>query len=114
MVCTSQVNLDIAEYIARFNVALNLCSDVIDLEAKLLLKENLCAEEAVQLMKFQPSNPKDSQALAQRAGSILYYVCIFEHTKKGNKKGKKCKVLYAMVEFLQKKFILDIYWVNFQ
>ena len=38
------------EYIVRFNVALNRCSDVTDIEAKFLFEENLWAEIAVQVM----------------------------------------------------------------
>ena len=46
----SQVTPDVAEYIARFNVALNRCSDITDIKAKFLFEENLWAEIAVQVM----------------------------------------------------------------
>ena len=71
-----------AEYIARFKVALNRCSDVTNIEAKFLFEENLWAEIAVQVMNCQPSSLKDSKAAAQRAGSILKHAGIFEHAKK--------------------------------
>ena len=50
LVYTHQVNPDVAEYIARFNIALSRCSDVKDIEAKFLFKENLLAEIADQVM----------------------------------------------------------------
>ena len=82
MVCTHQVNPDMSEYIARFNIALNRFSDIIDMEAKFSFKENLWAGVAVQVMNCQPPSLKDSQAAAQNAGRILKYAGIFEHAKK--------------------------------
>ena len=67
---------------AQFNVALNQCSDVIDIEAKFLFEENLWAEVAIQVLNCQPSSLKDSQAGNQRAGSILKHAGIFKHAKR--------------------------------
>ena len=50
-------------------------------------------------MNYQPLSLKDSQAAAQRAGSILKYAGIFEHTKKQNKKKKK-----SFFSFIEKRF----------
>ena len=36
-----QVNPDIDKYISRFNIALNRCSNITDIEAKFLFEENL-------------------------------------------------------------------------
>ena len=71
-----------AKYIERFNVELNRCSNVIDIEAKFWFKENLWAEVAVQVMNCQPSCLKDCQAAAQRAGIILKYGSMFKHAKR--------------------------------
>ena len=60
-----------AKYIVRFDIALNRYSNVTHIEAKFLFEENLWAEIAVQVMNCEPSSLKDSQATAQRAGSIF-------------------------------------------
>ena len=70
-----------AKYIVRFGVALNRCSDIIDIRAKFLFKEHLWAE-IVQVMSCYPSSLKDSQATAQRAGSLIKHASIFEHAKR--------------------------------
>ena len=41
LVYTHQVNPAIAEYISKFSIALNKCSDITDIEAKYLFEENL-------------------------------------------------------------------------
>ena len=38
------------EYIAQFNIALNQCSNIIDIKAKFLFEEDLWVEVAVQVM----------------------------------------------------------------
>ena len=83
MVCTHYIDPDIAKYIAQFNVALNQCSNITDIKAKYLFKENLWAEVAVQVMNCQPSSLKDSQAAAQTVGNILKHASMLEHAKKG-------------------------------
>ena len=64
-----------------------------------MLKENLLAEIAVEAMNYQPSSLRDSQAAAQRAGSILKYAGIFEYIKKGNKQRRK-----PLFNFVKKVF----------
>ena len=71
-----------AEYKAIFNITLNRFSDVTDIEAKFLFEENLWAAIAFQVMKYQPSSLRDSQAAAQRARSIFKNAELFEHAKK--------------------------------
>ena len=78
-----------AEYIAMFKITLTRCSNVTNIKAKFLFEENLQAEVAVQVMNDQPSSLKNSQAVAQRVGSILKYAGKFEHVKKKILKGKK-------------------------
>ena len=73
-----------AEYKARFNITLNRFSNVTDIEAKFLFEENLWAEIAFQVIKYQPSSFKDSQAATQRARSIFKNAELFEHAKKKN------------------------------
>ena len=71
-----------AKYIARFNFALDWCFNITDIKVKFLFEENLWAEVAVQVMNCQPSGLKDSQAAAQRAGSILKHAGMFDHSKR--------------------------------
>ena len=71
-----------AKYIARFNIALNRCSDITDIEAKFLFKENLWAKVEVQVMNCQSSNLKDSKASDQRVGRILKHDGMFENAKR--------------------------------
>ena len=47
---TYRVNPNIVGYIARLNVALNSCSNVIDIESMLLFADNLWADIVVQKM----------------------------------------------------------------
>ena len=76
------------EYIARFNVALNKCLDIVNIKAKFSFKKDLWAEIAVQVMNCFPLSLKDYQAVAQRAGSIFKYAAMFKLAKR-EKKGKK-------------------------
>ena len=88
-----------AKYVKQFNVALNQCSDIIDIEAKFLFKENLWAEVAVLVINCQQSSLKYSQAATQRDGSILKHAGMFEHAKVGNKKKK------AFFNFVENRFV---------
>ena len=83
MVHTYQVNHDIANYIVRFNVALNQCSNVTD------IKDNLWAEVAVQEINCQPSYLRGYQLVTNRPESILKHGGIFGHAIKVNIKRKK-------------------------
>ena len=98
-----------AGYIARFNVAFNGCSNITDIKAEFLFKENPWAKVAVQVINFQPSSLRDSQAIAQRTGSILKYAGMFEHAKKGSKKGKML-FLNVLKKDLQ-IFNLQMHWL---
>ena len=73
---------NVTEYIARFNFALNQCSDATDIKAKLLFKENLWPEIVFQVINHQPLNLKDSQTAAQRARSKLKHAGMFKHAKR--------------------------------
>ena len=53
-------NIDVVDYIAYFNVALNHCSNIIDIEAILLFEENLKAEVSIQVMNAQPTTLKST------------------------------------------------------
>ena len=99
MVHTHHVHPDIAEYIAQFNVALNYCSNIIDIKAKTFFKRDFWAKVAVQVMNHQPSSLKDSQAAAQKAGGILKYAGMFEYAKKREQKKKE-----TFFNFVVKRF----------
>ena len=71
-----------ANYIAQFNITWNPCSNVKDIEAKFLFKENLWAKKAVQVMNCQITTLKDSQVSVKRTGSILKHAGVFNPAKK--------------------------------
>ena len=81
---TRQNSPDVADYIARFYLAYNRCSNVSEEEAKFLFKENLWSEISVQVLSAQPSTLKDSQSAAQQIGNVLHNAGIF--AKSGKRK----------------------------
>ena len=60
LACTYQVDPEALEYIAQFNIALNQWSDITEIKAKLLFKENLWPEVGVQAVNYQLSTLKNS------------------------------------------------------
>ena len=80
---TRQNSPDVADYIARLNLAYNRCSNVSKEEAKYLFEENLWSEISVKVLSTQPSTLKDSQSAAQRIGNVLRNVGIFAKGGKG-------------------------------
>ena len=85
---TRQNSPDVADYIARFNLEYNRCSNVSEEEAKFLFKENLWSEISVQMLSAQPSTLKDSQSAAQLIGNVLHNASIFS---KGGKRKKNMR-----------------------
>ena len=74
-----------ADYIARFNLAYNRCSNVSEEEAKFLFKENLWSEISVYVLSTQPSTPKDSEPAVQQIVNVLHNAGIFAKGGKGKR-----------------------------
>ena len=74
-----------ADYITRFNLAYNRCSNVSEEEAKFLFKENLWREISVYVLSAQLSSLKESQLAAQQIGNVLRNAGISAKGGKGKK-----------------------------